>query len=161
MDLIKWKRKANIKSAKTRTAAACGALATIFMKKSVRFLIIGLILLNFLSNSCKKSIFNYRHKYVGEWNFTTIKHYWQGGYVYDTTIYHGDISYGASDKEINIQYTSSSSLTVGVNKDGSLYNSGHINGSLSGNFEDKNTLSLKLESSSAATTTRISINGTR
>jgi hypothetical protein len=28
--LIKWKQKAKIKSAKTRTAAACGALAGIF-----------------------------------------------------------------------------------------------------------------------------------
>jgi hypothetical protein len=33
--LLKWKQKANIKSAKTRTAAACGALGHIGLKDLV------------------------------------------------------------------------------------------------------------------------------
>jgi hypothetical protein len=35
LNLIKWKRKAKIKSAKSRTAAACGALSDMQQKRLI------------------------------------------------------------------------------------------------------------------------------
>ena len=112
----------------------------------IQFLITFLFL--FLTLSCEKSVFDYRHKYIGEWDFITIGCYWSmspyptGWFLRDTIYFHGEISYGDGKGELVIQYKSDENVLISINKDGTIDGSYEV----SGQFDDKEHLTLTLNS---------------
>ena len=84
---------------------------------------LSIILLSICLLSCKKSVFNYRHKYIGNWVITTTYNLWAGPTI-DTTVtstYKGKITYGDDENEIIIHNFQNSSLPITVYTDGGLY----------------------------------------
>ncbi len=110
---------------------------------------ISTFLLLFLTIGCEKSVFDYRHKYVGDWNFEVIEYQWcmypypSGWSQIDTIFYTGDISYGDEKSELLVNYKSNKSIVISINKDGIVEGSYEE----SGQFDDKEHLSLTLRSS--------------
>lgn len=123
-------------------------LATINMKtillkrfeKTLKFSIIFLFVL--IIGGCEKSIFDYRHKYVGEWDFKVISAFYMlnGQEFHDTVFYHGLISYGSNKSELIVSFTSNYDQIISVNKDGTIPESWEV----SGQFDDKKHLTLIL-----------------
>ena len=73
------------------------------------------------SIGCKKTIFDYRHKYIGEWDIVLIKDFWWAtGETVDTSNYQGEILYGPSDDEIKINNVPYFCYQFTVDKDGQL-----------------------------------------
>jgi len=98
-----------------------------------------------LFSACEKKAFDYRNKYIGEWNFeverrsyhmdTTGDHYW------DTINYQGRIDYGAGGNELLVQYLADDNITISIDKDGNVASPCyHCNAS----FPDKKTLDMYL-----------------
>jgi len=102
-----------------------------------------------VTNSCEKSVFDYRHKYVGEWNFKVIGYYWSmnpyptGWTFHDTIYYHGEISYGDEKSELIINYQSGENVIIAINKEGVINKSDEE----SGQFNDKEHVTIILRSS--------------
>jgi hypothetical protein len=114
------------------------------------------------SSSCKKRLFDYRNKYLGNWDFTSAIHYCTKDILngailacYDTVIkYTGEVRYitGASKSdEIDLHYISRSysrywgdgKLGARVDKKGNLRHANPESGSsASGKFENKKTVSF-------------------
>jgi hypothetical protein len=100
------------------------------------------------TNSCEKSVFDYRHKYVGDWNFKVIGYYWSispyptGWTFQDTSYYSGEISYGEGNNELVITYKSGENVVVSIDKEGVIDESYEI----SGQFEDKEHINLTIRS---------------
>jgi len=90
------------------------------MKSFIYFIIFGFLLLN----SCEKGPFNYRNKYLGEWDFivktTEINTDSIGYYHEDSFTYSGEIKYGESNNEIIIEYLDNRSITLSIDEDGVL-----------------------------------------
>ncbi|HNW73582.1 MAG TPA: hypothetical protein PKN44_08145 [Bacteroidales bacterium] len=120
-----------------RLKSACGKLSYCMI-----------LIFSILTNSCEKSVFDYRHKYVGEWNFKTIGYYWSmspyptGWTFQDTTYYSGEISYGDDKSELNINYKSGENVIVSIDKEG-VIDGTHEK---SGQFDDKEHITLILSS---------------
>ena len=91
-------------------------LSTIIMKIKLPYIIFIFLLILFLSNSCRKSIFNYRYKYIDEWDFTTVcSCVAPPNYDTSTTyFYHGTISWGENKNEIKINYYLNCHVTLVV-----------------------------------------------
>jgi hypothetical protein len=89
--------------------AVTQSLATIKMKMKMKRAFTFLIFLDCLFNfRCEKSIFDYRYKHIGEWDFTIIS-LWQTldntqNYI-DTSSYYREITFSDNDYELNIQYS--------------------------------------------------------
>lgn len=105
------------------------------MKHKFKYIIILTALSLFIC--CKKE--NYRDKYIGNWDFVVIvsKHNIDsiGQYEEDTIYYLGQISYGNTENEINIQYTKDNSIILNIDESGALsgfpspqYSSGKFDG---------------------------------
>lgn len=70
---------------------------------------------------CKKTIFDYRHKYIGDWDITIVRtSWWAMNEEIDTTIYKAEISYGNDNDEIYINNTPYPCLQFSVSKKGVL-----------------------------------------
>lgn len=70
---------------------------------------------------CKRKLFDYRNKYLGEYQITYHYNYWEmGGITKDTTItYSGEVRYGGKE-EIKIDWYDGSEYTFNISKKGSL-----------------------------------------
>ena len=70
---------------------------------------------------CEKKLFDYRNKYLGDYQITYHYSYWQmGGVTGDTTItYNGQINYGDKGK-IKIDWYDGSEYEFEVSKDGGI-----------------------------------------
>jgi hypothetical protein len=110
------------------------------------------LIITILFSGCEKTIFDYRHKYIGEWDFS-VSEKWQ---TLDTTLnynkqynYHGEVSYGGNDDELEVQFNSRDSVIMVIDRDGNLNKKedltwGGDSRSGSGSFGDKNSISLYL-----------------
>jgi hypothetical protein len=92
------------------------------MKIKFSHVIFLLIAISFHTIGCKKTIFDYRHKYIGEWDITIIRNF---SYPYhetiDTSYYQGEIVYGDNDDDIEIIDVSYSGyFQFTVDKEGQL-----------------------------------------
>ena len=108
------------------------------MKKRLHYIILILFLTVFVFNSCRKTIFNYRHKYKGNWELTTIHNFWCAEpslCTTDTTYRTVKITYGDKKDEIKIGEASYRIDNLGkifdINQDKYL-----------GEFSDQNTVSF-------------------
>jgi hypothetical protein len=120
-------------------------MKTILLKrfdKTLKFSMIILFVL--IIGGCEKSIFDYRHKYVGDWEFKVIwaVYMLSGQEFHDTVFYHGLISYGNNESELIVSFTSNCDQIISVNKDGTIPESWEV----SGQFDDKKHLTLILRS---------------
>jgi hypothetical protein len=106
-----------------------------------RFSII-ILFVCFIIGGCEKSIVDYRHKYVGDWNFKVISSFYilDGTEWHDTSYYNGSISYGSNKSELSISYASNDVQIVSLNKDGTIPESWEV----SGQFNDTKHLTLIL-----------------
>ena len=96
---------------------------------------------------CKKKPFDYRNKFIGDWNFkvNTSSFNTTTNYFHSDSLYYiGEIKYGDHKDELFIQYTSTNSLTLKIDKDDKLsdFPTQHSNGE----FENKNKLKIYLKS---------------
>jgi hypothetical protein len=109
-------------------------------EKTLIFSIIFLFVL--IIGGCEKSIFDYRHKYVGDWDFKIISAVYMlnGQEFHDTAFYHGMISYGSDKNELIVSFKSNYDQILSVNKDGTISESWEV----SGQFDDKKHLTLIL-----------------
>jgi hypothetical protein len=89
----------------------------------IRFIIIIICLFIF---GCKKHPFDYRNKFIGNYNFSVNEYTWiMGGPNWDTTYtFHGKITYGSSDNTVLISYCKDCSCEFTIYEDGTLGNSG-------------------------------------
>lgn len=69
--------------------------------------------------ACKKKLFDYRNKYLGDYTFTYTSSYWQmGGVTGDTTInYTGQLKYG-DKQQIKIEWFDGSEVEFELSKKG-------------------------------------------
>jgi hypothetical protein len=126
------------------------------MKIKFQYIIFVLSLTLILSNSCRKSIFNYRHKFIGNWYFTTIHSiYSPPGYPSDTSYYHGKISYSGTHDAININYYLNTSISLGVDGKGNLYSGDKTIGKI----EHRKKLTFSISSISPGATFTTTITG--
>jgi len=98
------------------------------------WVVFGLVIIN----GCKKKPFNYRNKYVGDWEFTVeiteVNTDSLGYYYHDTISYVGEIYYGNEDDELLITYTDKNSITLKIDREEILsgfptkYSSGAFDG---------------------------------
>jgi len=74
--------------------------------------------------SCNKKPFDYRNKYIGEWNFkverTEVNTDSIGYYYHDTISYFGKIKYGEQEDELLFEYTADNSITLKIDKEDEL-----------------------------------------
>lgn len=98
---------------------------------------------------CEKELFDYRNKYLGHWNFVSIKNvdYADISKVdkYDSITYRGTIDYGEEDNQLLLQYSETGNITVCVNKDG-IISGGDLSwytGDASGEFTTRKKLNLQ------------------
>jgi hypothetical protein len=95
---------------------------------------------------CEKHPFDYRNKYLGNYNFTVHETEWTYslGTTLDTTYaYIGEVSYGSDENTVSISYTENYSATTVVNEDGSLKcYSGTGSIGFCGEFESKSTVAF-------------------
>lgn len=70
---------------------------------------------------CKRKLFDYRNKYLGNYQITYHYNYWEmGGVTKDTTItYNGEVRYG-SKGEVKIDWYDGSEYTFNVSKKGAV-----------------------------------------
>ena len=116
-------------------------------------------MLFFFGSSCKKSVFNYRHKYIGKWSFTTIDNFWCASpnlCTIDTLVYQGVISYGDNDNEISVNNYSNCSYVFEVDKRGQLSYPNQTNPV--GNISNK-TVNFVLEFDTPGSSQKFEING--
>jgi hypothetical protein len=93
-------------------------------------------LLNF---SCEKRPFDFRNKYLGNYDFVYSYSKWQLNLgVYDTISYTGKVYYDDRD-EISLDYNPNLTWVLGIDKDGNL---SLPCGVTIGKFENKNNLVL-------------------
>jgi len=74
-------------------------------------------------SSCKKSLFDYRHKYTGRWEFTTYYssyNWYDTSYNGQTIVYPGEIEYGEKDDELLIKYSDMHSVVISISHDGEI-----------------------------------------
>ena len=106
----------------------------------------GLAILAFLSTGCKKDN-DYRDKWVGDWDFEVIRHWFlmgENGYSEtDTIFYLGRISL-INTAKLNINYTEDSSIDLEVDETGILSGFQTGNGYSGGAFKGNDTLHLYL-----------------
>ncbi len=112
-------------------------------KSLLAFLFISLVLINF---SCKKNVFDFRNKYVGDYEFVYTYSSWQmnlGVYASGTNNYSGRVYYDKNTKDkIKIEYNNST-LDLGIDKDGNL---SLACGTSAGKFESKSKLTINSSS---------------
>lgn len=110
--------------------------------KQMYWLLLGLLI--FIS--CKKKPFNYRNKFLGDWEFKVERSEFNTdsiGYHYnDTLIYTGKIKYGSNDDELLIEYSNENSITIKIDKEDNL--SGLPNAYCNGEFIGKDKIHLFL-----------------
>lgn len=88
--------------------------------------------------SCKKKPFDYRNKFIDDWEFKVERTEFNtdsvGYYHHDSITYSGQIKYGANDDELLIEYSNNSSIVLKIDKENILSNfpthycSGSFNG---------------------------------
>ena len=73
---------------------------------------------------CEKKPFDYRNKYIGDWEFNVERTEFNidsvGHYKHDSLTYLGEITYGGSGDEIIINYTYNNSIALTIDKEGVL-----------------------------------------
>lgn len=97
---------------------ACSEILIFISMKRILFLVITLLLFA----GCRKNIFDYRNKYLGDYKFTIQSSaYGPCGYSANNETYDGKIIAGTQDDQIIIYYLSNgSSATVAIDHDGKL-----------------------------------------
>ena len=99
-------------------------------------LVITLVSLLSILYSCEKSWFDYRNKYCGNWEFTTILYSWNGplgpGSLLDISSYSGIVDYGFNKNELLINYAEDSIITVRIERDGEIPETDGYSGSFTG-----------------------------
>lgn len=83
--------------------------------------ITSLLILTASLPGCKRKLFDYRNKYLGDYQITYHYNYWEmGGITKDTTItYSGEVRYG-SKGEIKIDWYDGSEYAFKVSKKGAI-----------------------------------------
>jgi hypothetical protein len=101
-----------------------------------------IVLIVLTTAGCEKSIFDFRYKYVGDWDFKVISAVYllNGQEFHDTVFYQGQISYGSNKNELHVIYSTNFDQIISINKDGTIPESWEV----SGRFDDKNHLTLML-----------------
>ena len=92
--------------------------------KLKQFYIIFFFLGIFSVISCNKKPFDYRNKYIGEWNFSIEYSSFNMGNspsIYDLVEYLGEITYGEEDNNVIIKYSKNNSVTLTIDKNGIFY----------------------------------------
>lgn len=112
------------------------------MKRSFYFLSLFIIIII----SCEKKLFDYRNRFIGDWEFkverSEINTDSIGYYYHDSLTYSGQIKYGSNDDDLLIEYTGENSITLKVDKENVLSNfPTHY---CSGEFEGKEKIHLAL-----------------
>lgn len=88
--------------------------------KSFRFMLFLAVLSGALAG-CRKTIFDFRTKYVGDYVLTAKRHTWIGGVGHDTTYsFVGQVAYGAGADKLIIPVEPSYSIPCVLMEDGSL-----------------------------------------
>lgn len=110
---------------------------------SIRLFLPGILL--FLLG-CEKQPFDYRNKYLGEWEFNVSRSELNtdsiGHYESDALIYVGEIAYGDAEDELLIKYTENNSVTLKISEEGKL--SDPASNYSDGKFESRKKLHLYL-----------------
>jgi hypothetical protein len=106
----------------------------------------GLLIVSIIVFSCEKELFDYRNKFLGEWEFKVERTEFNtdsvGYYHHDSLTYLGKIKYGNGDDDLLIQYSSDNSIILKIDKDDKL--SDFPTHYCSGEFDGKNKLHLYL-----------------
>jgi hypothetical protein len=92
------------------------------MRRNKRNILLFLVLIT--SFSCEKVPFDYRNKYIGDYNFTTYYTEWSwatGMYTYDTTEYNGKTVYGTTKELLKIDYQNNKEIELFITRNGELY----------------------------------------
>jgi hypothetical protein len=96
--------------------------------------------------SCNKKPFDYRNKYIGDWEFnidiTEFNTSSVGYYYHDSLTYMGQIKYGNEDDNLLIEYSSNNSITLKIDKENIL--TGFPTAYCGGEFDGNNKLHLYL-----------------
>ena len=131
------------------------------MKKTIIPLIIFTLIIVF--SSCKKTkLFDYRNKYIGEYDFEIHR----GSFnMNDTTssnstvYYDGEILNGEGDSTLNIIYRKNSTTELYVSKDGELYRDSYY--PTKGEFTDDGDVEFSFYSGGMGGGTTTSVKGTK
>jgi hypothetical protein len=83
-----------------------------------------LLIFGLFITSCEKKLFNYRNKYLGDWEFkvNVYEHNIDslGSQFNDSFIYQGQIKYGVNDDELLIEYSNDDVITLKINTEGEV-----------------------------------------
>jgi len=102
--------------------------------RKIYWLLLGLLIFT----NCKKEPFNYRNKFLGEWEFKVDRTEFNtdsvGYYYHDSLTFFGKIKYGTNDDEILIEYSNDNSIMLKIDKENILSNfpSHYCNGEFDG-----------------------------
>jgi hypothetical protein len=121
------------------------------MKKKLLYI----LLVSLGLTACKKNPFDYRSKYLGDYEFTTTISSWNmisGVQPTETTVYNGSVSMSSLEGKIRINYMDGISTDVEVDREGNLSYPG--SGKIS-----KKTLSLEMTNGSGGGSSTTSISG--
>src|SRR5258708_941938 len=72
---------------------------------------------------CKKSIFDYRSKFIGDYNFVVHETAWifNKGTILDTVYsYNGNVGYGSDENTISITFSQNMTVDPTIYEDGTL-----------------------------------------
>ena len=109
----------------------------------------------------KKKLFNYRNKYLGNYEFEVHRYYFNvaDSVSTDTLLfYSGEISYGDKDSTIKIQYLENNSIEPIVNKNGKLSSYGWY---FSGEFTNNDDVKFYMHYGGLGGGTSYSVKGTK
>lgn len=112
-------------------------------QRQLFWLLLGLIFII----GCKKEPFDYRNKFLGDWEFkverTELNTDSIGYYYHDYFTYVGQIKYGSNDDELLIEYSDDNSIMLKIDKEDVLSNfPTHY---CSGEFDGKDRIHLYLK----------------
>lgn len=105
-----------------------------------------LLLLSSLLWSCKKNLFDYRNKFIGDYNFLVHKTAWSlsGPFIDTTYSYQGRIQIGSASDKIFINFSEITSMETYIYEDGTVSISFSPHQSLIGEFESTKALKFIL-----------------
>lgn len=120
-----------------------------------------ILLLNILLWGCKKSIFEFRNKFIGEFDFLVHKTAWTlSGLMLDTTYtFGGRINTGSESDEIIIYFSENTSIESKIFEDGTISANQIPHQSLNGEFETSKEVKFNLSNTGLGGGSNFIVNG--
>ncbi|MGV6861311.1 MAG: hypothetical protein ACWA41_06040 [Putridiphycobacter sp.] len=88
--------------------------------RQIYWLLLGLVIIV----SCTKKPFDYRNKFLGDWEFKVDRKEFNtdsiGYHYHDSLTFLGQIKYGSGDNDLLIEYSGDNSITLKIDKEDEL-----------------------------------------